>query len=127
MFNSVNDVTERFSSCSTTPFNSGIGFMDTYGMHGAEAEAAVVAKYPNVAAVIQATYIGPQPLRGAERLHLHLHRLLLKSLHRSTGRPLRIQTNPACCPFIGGLMKELRRMFNRLATAVVGSPNGPNK
>lgn len=34
------------------PFKSGINFMDTYGLHGAEAEAAVVAKYPNVAAVI---------------------------------------------------------------------------
>lgn len=34
------------------PFRSGIGFMDTYGLHDAEAEAAVVAKYPNVAAVI---------------------------------------------------------------------------
>lgn len=34
------------------PFRSGIGFMDTYGLQGAEGEAAVVAKYPNVAAVI---------------------------------------------------------------------------
>ena len=34
------------------PFKSGIGFMDTYGLRGAEGEAAVVAKYPNVAAVI---------------------------------------------------------------------------
>ena len=33
-------------------FNSGIGFMDTYGLQGAEAEAAVVEKYSNVAAVI---------------------------------------------------------------------------
>ena len=34
------------------PFRSGIGFMDTYGLRGAEAEAAIVAKYPNVAALI---------------------------------------------------------------------------
>ncbi|MCH1489327.1 MAG: phosphodiesterase [Ilumatobacteraceae bacterium] len=34
------------------PFRSGIGFMDAYGLRGAEAEAAIVAKYANVAAVI---------------------------------------------------------------------------
>ena len=34
------------------PFSSGIGFMDSYGLQGSQAQAAVVAKYPNVASVI---------------------------------------------------------------------------
>ncbi len=34
------------------PFRSGIGFMDSYGLRGAQAQAAVVAKYPNVDGVI---------------------------------------------------------------------------
>lgn len=68
------------------PFESGIGFMDAYGLDGAERELDLVSQYPNVVAVLSG----------------HLHRHATASLGRSTAVTAPSTAAQVVCDLGGG-------------------------